>query len=406
MNRNIDKIGVSTLSIILGMVCFMTVAVGGDLTVTKIFTTGEALTATDLNTTFGEVEAAVTDNHSQITTHQTTSDAHHIRYTDSEAVNANATMFNQMFSGDGSASELTISSNTSWATAPPAGNNLNFTNVVIDAGSTLTVPAGTTMRCTGTFTNNGTITVVPGADKRGSGFSPSNDVTYNGRATSNGHPGDSYAPASSPDWHNDFTANSVAVDGAYGGTAIPKTVAASSFNSFRIGGGSGSGHSSGSEGGGLIKIYCSGAITNAGTITANGNVGSSAAGGGGGGIVIVGSQTSVDNTAGSITVTGGLGGGGAYFGGHGGGGGGGIVVLVAPTINSAGGSISVLGGAAGASGTTTATSNVRVGGGGGGASGGDGGYGAAVSSASAIGTAGAGNAGYSHEIVANPANMM
>jgi hypothetical protein len=309
------------------------------------------------------------------------------------------------FYGDGSAGPLTVSAITSWTITPPAGNNLNFTDVVIDAGFTLTVPAGTTIRCTGTFTNNGTINIAKGADKPGTGFSVSTDVTYNGRATSNGHPGDSFGPASSPDWHNDFTANPVIVDGGNGGTAIPKTFTASSFNSFRIGGGSGSGHSGGSEGGGLIKIYCNGAIINSGTINANGLNGSSASGGGGGGIVILGSQTSVDNSAGTISATGGNGGNGFSWGGNGGGGGGGIIAFISPVITSIGGTLTLTGGTPG-TGPASATTNVRIGGGGGGASGGNGALGGNISFASALGPASQGGIGYSLEILANPANMM
>lgn len=86
MNRNIDKIGVSTLSIILSMVCFMPVAVGSDLTVTKTFTTGEALTAADLNTTFDEVETAVTDNDGRISSNESDIGNHEVRISDNETV--------------------------------------------------------------------------------------------------------------------------------------------------------------------------------------------------------------------------------------------------------------------------------------------------------------------------------
>jgi len=40
---------------------------GGSLTVTKTWSTGESLTAGDINTSFTEVEAAVTDNDTRIT---------------------------------------------------------------------------------------------------------------------------------------------------------------------------------------------------------------------------------------------------------------------------------------------------------------------------------------------------
>src|SRR5262245_28730335 len=59
--------------------------------------------------------------------------------------------------GNGSAGARTISADESWLEGgnPPA--NIQFTNFTIDAGVTLIIPSGTVIRCTGTFTNNGTL---------------------------------------------------------------------------------------------------------------------------------------------------------------------------------------------------------------------------------------------------------
>lgn len=367
--------------------------------ITDTYTTGDTLTATKMN----NVKTAVNDNSTKVTANTGNISGN----TTDIGINVIAIANNagaSRFYGDGSAGALTISAGANWTTTPPTGNNLNFTNVVVDPGQTLTVPAGTTIRCSGTFTNNGTITVNTGATKTGGSFNTLSEVPYNGKNAKEGNPGDSIIPASAPYWHNAFSTFPLEVEGGTGGLSIPQTLAASSFNSFRIGGGSGSGYSVGA-GGGLLKIYCNGAVINAGTINANGANASSSSGGGGGGIVILASQTSVDNAAGTISATGGDGGNGFSWGGIGGGGGGGITLLVAPTITSAGGTITVTAGSAGTS-STAVTTNVRIGGGGGGASGGNGGIGGNISSTSVVGTAGAGIAGYSLEIIANPAHMM
>ena len=321
------------------------------------------------------------------------------------AVNDNNTNLTAFFSGDGSAGALTISSSTSWTSTPPTGNNLNFTNIVIDGGGTLTVPAGTTIRCSGTFTNNGTINIDTGASRNGYGFSAASttNATYLGGITSTGHPGDTFGHSTSPGYDNNQQANPSTIDYGRGGTAIPQTVAASSFNSFKIGGGSGSGWSSNGSGGGLLKINCNEAIINAGTIYAVGGSSDTTSGGGGGGIVILASQTSVDNTTGTINANGGTGGISQTWAGPGGGGGGGIVIFIAPAINSAGGIIDISGGTQGATSSTTATLASVVGGGGGGASGGSGGDGGGISTSNTISDATAGSTGYVLEIAANPA---
>jgi hypothetical protein len=323
-------------------------------------------------------------------------------------VNADGSVICQLissFGGDGSAGDLIVAAAVNWNTTPPA--NPNFANITINAAQTLTVPAGTTIRCSGNFSNLGTLNVSVGAQKIAVGFFTAADVSSKGTVIGVAHPGDAFGAAGSPDWHDNFTAAPVTMNGGFGGVGIPQATAITSSNSFRIGGGAGSGHSSGSDGGGLVKILCRGTITNSGTINANGAAGAQAAGGGGGGIVILASETSTVNAAGgTIVATGGAGGaGGGGWGGRGGGGGGGIVVLVAPTITAAG-TITVGGGAAGIGGTDPATTNVRISGGGGGASGGAGGAGGGIASNGVLGVAAGGGVGYTLSIPVVPSTLI
>src|SRR6185436_15592993 len=60
--------------------------------------------------------------------------------------------------GDGSAGAKTVAADEVW-TGLTAPTNPQFTDVTINAGTTLTVQSGTVIRCTGTFTNNGMIVV-------------------------------------------------------------------------------------------------------------------------------------------------------------------------------------------------------------------------------------------------------
>ena len=307
--------------------------------ITDTYTTGDTLTTTTLN----NIKSAVNDT------------------------------------GNSSAGDLTINAATNWATTPPA--NPNFDNILIEAGQTLTVPAGTTIRCAGGFVNNGTLLVTGGVEIGSvtgiqTGTSPtSGDHAY-------AHPGDSYAPASLG--YVDNTAVNVAaasMQGGRGGKPIPQVVAMTSHDRFKFGGGSGAGYDNqGGHGGGLVRIQCAGAIVNTGTIDAQGFDGTNdSIGGGGGGIVILHSGSTIDNTGGVIDVSGGNGDSNNFtWGGNGGGGGGGIIVLIS-TGGATLGTETISGGLGGA-GTTTLTSQTRRSGGGGGASGGAGGSGGSVGS--------------------------
>ena len=272
--------------------------------------------------------------------------------------------------------DLTISANTNWSSTPPT--NPNFNNILIETGQTLTVPAGTTIRCAGGFVNNGTL-LVTGGVQIGSvtGISTGNSPTSGDHAYA--HPGDSYGPASLG--HVDNTAVNVlavSLTGGNGGKLIPQVVAMTSHDRFKFGGGSGAGYDNqGGHGGGLVRVQCAGAIVNTGTIDAQGFNGSNASIGGGG-IVILQSGSTIDNSSGTIDVSGGDGRISSSFGGNGGGGGGGIIILISSGVATLG--TENISEGLGATGATVVSSTTRRSGGGGGASGGAGGNGGSVGS--------------------------
>lgn len=358
-------------TIVITLLTFSQLGLAGTYTIPKTYVTGDTLTAADLNNENTAIQTAVNDNNNA-----------------------------SRFYGDGSAGALTVSSNTSWSSSPPTGDNLNFTDIVINAGFTLTVPAGTVIRCTGSFTNNGTINVLQAVN--GGRYFYYDTTTVAMQQFQAPGAGDSLQAAGNPGWHH---TTSVGLRGGFGGKGIPRTMAASSFNQFRIGGGGGAGnaYNNSGDGGGLIKIYCAGNVVNNGTIQANGS--NNLAGAGGGGIVILASSTQVTNdAAATITADGADGYQSTTFNGANGGGGGGIIIMAAPSVTNAG-ATSVAGGAAGDN-TTNVTSAVHTGGSGGGACGGNGGNGASVTTGNLSNAAGSGTVGYVIEINADPADMM
>lgn len=371
-----------------------------DLTIPNTFVSGTPATAAAVNENFNATATAVNSKQDLVT--GTCPPGSSIR-----TINQNGTVICQplsFFGGDGSAGNLTVAANQSWSATPPV--NPNFANITINAGQTLTVPAGTTIRCSGTFTNNGTLNVDPGATSDGS-FSALSDVSGpTVFLTSGAHPGDTPGAATLGAQHNNGASNPQVLDGGTGGKAISRAVAQTSFGNFRFGGGSGAGYDNqGNRGGGLVRIYCEGAIVNTGTINAAGeNGGNSTIGGGGGGIVVLASRASVSNS-GTMNVNGGNGAASQIWGGNAGGGGGGIIVMISPTPPVLG-TVNVAGGTGG-TGATSVTTGARTGGGGGGGSGGAGGNGGSVSAAATgIPTnAGNGAAGYSITMTLDPATI-
>jgi hypothetical protein len=294
--------------------------------------------------------------------------------------------------GDGSGGSETIASNM---TLDNADANAQYVNFTVNAGVTLTIPSGAVMRCTGTFTNNGTIVIqsaAAGAQQTGAdsaitvNYSPPNPGISQ-RSASNGEFGDATSTRR----------------GGSGGVGL------SEFEARRVlspgvnagGGGGGAFFNVGAAGGGSLTVLAMGAITNTGTITADGDDGAgSRDGGAGGGVVILASPTSVTNT-GTVTADGGDGGPSDHFAGVGGGGGGGIIHYLSPNITA--GTESAAGGTAGVPGAAGSVSTVpHQGGGGGGASGGDGGAGGSVTTANTPGGGGNGTAGHVLMTVVDP----
>ena len=289
--------------------------------------------------------------------------------------------------GNGSAGALEIVANTNWgAYGSPANQNLQFTNLTINSGWTLTVPSGTVIRVTGSFINFGTITVQPYAE--GSAVHLKNtgtaEMLYRPSAQGFGR-----APSCSGER---AVGGGTTLEGGWGGRGVGNlTAMALLLSPGPIGGGGGAAclfgldgtqSASGGLGGGTLVVLAAGAISNAGTINANGAppLGSmNGSGGGGGGLVILASRTSVANS-GTINAQGGAGSGSGRSNGPGGGGGGGIIQLIAPDSNSTGGTLRVEGGAKGPVGSPGSIDGTisRMGGGGGGGSGGDGGNGGGV----------------------------
>jgi hypothetical protein len=289
--------------------------------------------------------------------------------------------------GDGSAGSLTLAADKDWTADDSIVDNPQFVDLTVAAGVTLTVPSGITIRCTGTFTNDGTIVV---ATRIGSGDRfRSPDAGIGRRAAGSGQA----VP-------NSF----IGVEGDAGnGLSLAEAATLLSVGP-RIagGGGAGANNQAGGDGGGSLLVLANTAIVNRGTIQANGEGPLNAGGGGGGGgIVILASRGSVMNS-GPIEARGAAGtnGVGVFGIGAGGGGGGGVVRLISPSIGGSG-LLDVAGGAAG-TGDGQPNSGDHSGGGGGGASGGDGGSGGSFSNLTGPYDGNPGQAGHALQTAADP----
>jgi hypothetical protein len=394
------------LSILTSLLLASSGALAGNVSTT--FSPGGTLTATQMT----KIKDAVNNNDANITNIQ---DA--VNDIDSviaiivtqvtDTVNDINSVIARLFGGDGSAGDLIVPASESaiidWEASPPS--NPYFNNITIDFGQTLTVPAGTTIRCRGNFINNGTLSVATNLNG-GSHTAISNVVFPVATARiSAPHPGDSIRAASPPASTFDI-GDQPFLPGGQGGGGIPRTRALTSYNLFQYGGGGGSGHlkagtdGNGGDGGGLVKINCNGTITNNGLIDADAPT-SVSGGGGGGGIVVLASLTEIINTA-TITANGGDGEASETDHGNAGGGGGGIIVLAAPSIPDLSGTTSVLGGSADSEPLSGFISQASSGGGGGGASGGDGGTGGSLSVGGGTPSGSDGMAGHVIQIFAIP----
>ena len=305
--------------------------------------------------------------------------------------------------GDGSAGARTVSDDIE-LDDPTA----QHTDLTIAVGGTLVVQSGTVIRCTGTFTNNGTLLVQTGAQgarclQNAAPSTPSHRPADRGMALGaamNGELGD----------------NTALRFGGPGGEPLNEQQARATLEpGVHAGGGGGCGSTYGGEGGpggGSVTVLAATAIVNNGVINVTPRTAPYYGGGGGGagGALILASRGSVTNN-GTLRADGAAGGdafagGGATQAGSGagGGGGGGIVHLLAPVIQAAG-VVSVAGGIPGPpGGTGFLTTVLRFGGGGGGASGGRGGRGGNVTGNDAE-AALAGEPGLSLESVVDPTSL-
>jgi hypothetical protein len=269
--------------------------------------------------------------------------------------------------GDGSAGARTVSADEDWSDPAVAPSHLQFTDLSIVAGATLTVPSGTVIRCTGTFTNQGGVTVLPGVD---GGLIQGVDATTGDAPLTPAHPGVARSAATAGEWGG----NANTRVGGNGGRGLSETEARGVLlPGFPGGGGGGGALSSGSasRGGGTLVVLARTGIVNAAGAAIRADAESADRGGGGaGGIVVLASPGAVTN-AGRINARGSAGQDSASNRGPSAGGGGGIVHLLSPSPSDTG-TIDVSGGSAGNV-TGNVSASQRGGGGGGGGCGGDGG---------------------------------
>jgi len=280
-----------------------------------------------------------------------------------------------------SSNDVTISFSEDWTNSNPAYPDMQFRNLMIDYGATLTVPSGTVLRCSGSFVNYGTI-VVGKAAKGGkldiadgaSGISSMRfpSVTFPGQGAL------ARNPASFGELGDNSQGRYLGMGGLRFYDAENGLHPAQILQPGIMGGGGGAGSllGWGGDGGGSLTVLSRYAMTieEGGGIVASGGDGATGAGGGGGGIIILASPVSVFN-GGNLYANGGHGGfagtGSLISVAGGGGGGGGIIHFISPDISE--GWTSVNGGLGDES--AIDTGSYHQGGGGGGACGGSGGDG-------------------------------
>jgi len=288
--------------------------------------------------------------------------------------------------------------------------NLSFTDFAVAPGVTLTVPSGTVIRCTGSFTNDGTIVVEPAA-------AGGRRTVITGGVTTAGteipaHPGLAAAAAQA----GDIGDPTIALFGGAGAPGIGLVAARQLVQPALVAGGGGGASGldlvdgvtddRGSDGGGAFFVYAAGSLVNRGAIVADGA--GDAGGGGAGGLVVLASRTRIEQASGALLrAAGGVGEGGDSNEAPSGGGGGGIAHLLAPAIDDAG-AIDVSGGPAGALSQFAVSAVQRAGGGGGGAFGGAGGRGGSLGSGVPPAVTGAepGAAGVVLRTLADPASLL
>ncbi len=317
--------------------------------------------------------------------------------------------------GDGSGGAKVVSSDENWNTAADAPGNLQFTSLMIESGATLTVPSGTVIRCTESFTNYGTVFVRQAAEGGAAGVSDPSGPDFSstvvpplpGRSTRAAQTGDSgptismLLAGSGGIGLSEFETRTLLMPGVTvggGGAAGGMDTGSNNLS-----------ENQGADGGGSLVVLAAGEITNEGWIHADGQDGEQPSGmndlggGGGGGGIVLASMTSVTNN-GTLTATGGNGADSDPNNGPSGGGGGGFVHMLAPEIADSG-TTDASGGSAGANSMPITTNAERYAGGGGGASAGAGGHGGSIDAGLqpvAAGPAGDGAGGFVMATEVNP----
>lgn len=208
--------------------------------------------------------------------------------------------------GDGSAGAKVFSASDTFS-----DTNTQYTDFTVDSGVVLTVPSGVTIRCTGTFTNNGSIVVATSA----SGGVLDSQATTAGHTPliTPAHPGVALRAAGS----GEVGSNATILYGGVAGRGVSAVSAQSILAPGPLGGGGGGagygvGGGLGGSGGGTIRVLCQGGIINGtgASVTASGATPtffpSDRGGGGGGGIIILASPGTITNS-GTLAANGGNG---------------------------------------------------------------------------------------------------
>ena len=277
------------------------------------------------------------------------------------------------------------------------GTDLQYDNFTIENGASVTFASGTVLKCTGSFTNNGTITVR--------GYAEGGQLE---RVNSN-----TSSPAFFPPMKGfaycffalaEFGRASEILKGAPGGCSMFSDMLRTILYPGPLGGsGGGPGYNGrAGKGGGTLTVLSLGALTVGaqGVISANGeNSGTPGGGGGGAGAIILASSNSV-SLQGAINARGGNGALSSTKIGAGGGGGGGFLRVISPSIASTA-TLNFEGGNAGSN-ATNVSDTPRFGGSAGGDSVGAGGAGAQVSVGGISSLNGSGGSGFNLETVADP----
>ncbi len=257
--------------------------------------------------------------------------------------------------------------------------NQQYTNFTVNKGATVILDSGLVIRCTGTFTNNGTISVGGGALGGEVGYNIFNTTGPVQMSLTPSHPGLARRAAGVAEFGFNASQRLPGPPGLGLGNSGARSVTP---GGMFAGGAGGIGFTGkGGTGGGILFVLAQTLITNTGVISAEGtNPVAGGNGGGGGGFIIFGSPGAIDNQ-GELSARGGTGANNTEGSGRGGGGGGGLVRMVSPVITP--GVVYVNGGNAGGVGPLVSLP-FRSGGGSGGGSIGDGGVGSTVAANNSV----------------------